>query len=103
MSAKSIIGRRVTHAKLHEGLFIPGGTGDLGKNFPSNEKSIDDLDMRVHEMGLYISGCRRYPGTATGVKFEVLVPWPNVIQSTLGAADEVPTVSLNAQNSKTTK
>lgn len=84
------IGRTVTHAKLHETVFIHGA-GDLGKVFPASEKTINDLKMTTSELGLLIAGIRN------GFKFEALAPWPIVIQATLvhGEGDDVKTNSTS--------
>jgi len=86
------IGRTAIYARLHEGLFIHGA-GELGKLFPAQGKTIEDLRMATSELGLLISGKRN------GYVFEVLAPWPNVAQATLVPMEE-PSVKKNSSADK---
>lgn len=49
--------KKVTYAKLHDELFLPGGVGNLGKVLPSQGKTVrgDGLKMTYDSDGLHVS------------------------------------------------
>jgi len=68
---------KIVAVRLHEGLFVTGGIGDLGKVLPSPSKTVTELEFSGFPEGLMISGKRK------NQKFATLVPWPNVAQADL--------------------
>lgn len=68
--------RKVTYAKFHQSLFIPG-IGTLGDSLPSPVKAFD-TSMETSAEGLYIK-----INTA-----EAIVPWANVVLAKLAAEEK---------------
>ena len=93
------LNRTVTFVKLHEGVFAPGGAGELGKVFPpSGNITLKECHMVTGSLGLIISGIR----LSNLAKFEILVPWPNVAQASLiyGECDEDKPVTAVAKTAR---
>lgn len=64
--------RKVTYARLHQVAHIPF-TGELGNVFPPHNKVLDNLEMTVDTMGLYISFSFK------GIFKNALIPLANVV------------------------
>jgi len=70
----------VTWAKLHTGLFIPGGIGNLTDTLPPQGKTIKDFKMLLQDSGALIlqwtegSYTKRYMVGAANVAGALLAP-----------------------------
>lgn len=64
--------RKVLYARLQTNAYLPGA-GELGSVFPSQTKTLDNLNMSVSALGLEISFSYR------GLNKNALVPLANVV------------------------
>lgn len=78
--------RKVIYTKFHQDLFVPG-LGGVGFTLPSTAKSFD-LNMFTSEHGLMLELSFR------GLKFDVVVPYANVVLMQL-APEEVKPAAKN--------
>ena len=74
--------RKVQYATLHQGVFIPGGVGDIGKTFPPNGTKTFKTEMFLTAFGLEVT-VLAISNSRLAKPLTFVVPAANIVQAVL--------------------
>lgn len=84
-----MLNRKVTYARLHQGIYVPQA-GDLGAVLPPSSKTLENLHMHTDGNGLFLDFNYR------GIKNSTFIPLANIIIMSL-APEEAPAKEVKAK------